>query len=93
MNNVSLIDGHIDEPNMTDEQIIVLVNKNAKYSSQYKMIADLINRLKAEIELAKMDIESLSNERKALEEMVAEQKYSEKSKNCTESNEKVWFIV
>lgn len=37
-------------------------------------LLELINRLKAEIELKTMDIESLTNERKALEEMVAEQK-------------------
>ncbi len=35
---------------------------------------DLINRQKAENELKTMDIESLTNERNALEEMVAEQK-------------------
>ena len=43
-------------------------NKRAKYS------LDLINRQKAEIELKTMDVESLTNERNALEEMVAEQK-------------------
>ena len=42
-------DGHIDEPSMTDSEIVVLVNKNARYSSQYKMIADLINRQKEQI--------------------------------------------
>lgn len=49
MSSVSMIDGHIDETKLTDNQIIVLVNKNARYSSQYKMIADLINRQKEQI--------------------------------------------
>ena len=64
MSNVSLVDGHIDEPKMTDEEIIKALeccskkecNKCPNYSEDIEcgealliLALDLINRLKAEI--------------------------------------------
>lgn len=47
---------------MTDTESITLINKNAKYSTQYKMIADLVNRQKAEIDELQHKISSCNSE-------------------------------
>ena len=52
-------------PLYEEDNCVHILSKEAK---------DLINRQKAEIELKTMDVESLTNERDALQTMVAEQK-------------------
>ena len=60
MSGVSLIDGHVDEPKMTDEQIIkvlsefydlnLLIEPNTNESITFGDVLDLINRKNAEID-------------------------------------------
>ena len=58
------------------EECPVYEYEGARHCDTHIMLQalDLINRQKAEIELKTMDVESLTNERDALYEMIAEQK-------------------
>lgn len=81
MGNVSLVDGHIDEPRMTDEQIIKALEccKDLKCSECPLFMTDcdvklcqeaidIINRQKAEIEKKNIEIDILISKKDMLQD-------------------------
>lgn len=92
MSNVSLVNGHIDRPKMTDEEIIkaleLLVDRARVYRCENVSISkktlektfDLINRQKAEIKKKDIEIDILIRKNETLKDEIAEVKSESKPK-------------